>query len=87
MPLEKCIKITSSSTSGSMSSSSASPRIRSDGGGGSGVGNEGDSSEVIDGSPGESNSSSSVKFSVVEIREFERVVGDNPSCSSGVPIR
>ena len=24
-----------------------------------------------------------ISFSVVEIREFERVVGDNPSCSSG----
>jgi hypothetical protein len=29
----------------------------------------------------------SVQFSNVEIREYERVVGDNPSCSSGPPIR
>jgi hypothetical protein len=27
-----------------------------------------------------------VRFSVVQIREFERILGDNPSCSSGAPI-
>jgi hypothetical protein len=28
----------------------------------------------------------SVMFSFVHIREFERILGDNPSCSSGAPI-
>ncbi|CAB9499836.1 expressed unknown protein [Seminavis robusta] len=41
-----------------------------------------DSSGAFDKSPG----STLIQFSVVEIREFERVVGDNPSCSSGVPV-
>jgi hypothetical protein len=26
-------------------------------------------------------------FQEVYIREFERILGDNPSCSSGAPIR
>jgi hypothetical protein len=33
-----------------------------------------------------SNSSGSVRFERVEIREYNIVVGDNPSCSSGPPI-
>jgi hypothetical protein len=28
-----------------------------------------------------------VRFQDVYIREYERVLGDNPSCSSGAPIR
>jgi hypothetical protein len=28
----------------------------------------------------------SVTFSDIHIREFERILGDNPSCSSGAPI-
>jgi len=28
-----------------------------------------------------------VQFSVVEIRDYERQIGDNPSCSDGCPIR
>ena len=28
----------------------------------------------------------SVRFSEIQIRDYERVVGDNPSCSSGPPI-
>ena len=28
----------------------------------------------------------SVLFKVIEIREYERTVGDNPSCSSGPPV-
>jgi hypothetical protein len=27
-----------------------------------------------------------VRFQVVHIREYERIIGDNPSCSSGAPI-
>ena len=27
-----------------------------------------------------------VRFQIVQIREFERIIGDNPSCSSGAPI-
>lgn len=27
-----------------------------------------------------------VRFSEIQIRDYERVVGDNPSCSSGPPI-
>jgi len=27
-----------------------------------------------------------VRFQEVHIREFERIIGDNPSCSSGAPI-
>lgn len=29
---------------------------------------------------------SSIHFNVLEIREYARTVGDNPSCSSGPPI-
>lgn len=29
----------------------------------------------------------SIRFGDVRVREFERVVGDNPSCSSGAPVR
>jgi hypothetical protein len=28
-----------------------------------------------------------VRFRTVYIREYERIIGDNPSCSSGAPIR
>jgi hypothetical protein len=28
----------------------------------------------------------SVRFQQVQVREYERIIGDNPSCSSGVPI-
>lgn len=41
--------------------------------------------EALYDAPGSRNRT--VRFGVVEIREFERCVGDNPSCSSGVPIR
>lgn len=27
-----------------------------------------------------------VRFSIIQVREFERILGDNPSCSSGAPI-
>ena len=27
-----------------------------------------------------------VQFKHVQVREFERVIGDNPSCSSGAPV-
>lgn len=30
---------------------------------------------------------SRVIFSIVEIREYSRIMGDNPSCSGGAPIR
>lgn len=43
-----------------------------------------DASGALEGPP--SSRSTLVRFAVVEIREFERVVGDNPSCSSGVPV-
>lgn len=33
-----------------------------------------------------SSKSKRVKFSVVEIRDYEREVGDNPSCTDGCPI-
>lgn len=33
-----------------------------------------------------SSKSKRVQFSVVEIRDYEREVGDNPSCSNGCPI-
>lgn len=33
-----------------------------------------------------SQKSKGVKFSVVEIRDYEREIGDNPSCSNGPPI-
>jgi hypothetical protein len=33
-----------------------------------------------------SSKSKRVQFSVVEIRDYEREVGDNPSCSDGCPI-
>jgi hypothetical protein len=32
------------------------------------------------------NNKGGIKFHVIEIREYERTVGDNPSCSSGPPI-
>lgn len=32
------------------------------------------------------NGKSGIKFHIIEIREYERTVGDNPSCSSGPPI-
>jgi hypothetical protein len=28
----------------------------------------------------------SVKFAYVKVREYERVISDNPSCSSGAPV-
>ena len=34
----------------------------------------------------QSSPKSSIKFSSVEIREYPRIVGDNPSCASGAPI-
>jgi len=43
----------------------------------------GTGSNVLEPAP-EGLAAAAVKFSVVEIREFERVVGDNPSCSSGM---
>ena len=43
-----------------------------------------DASGALVGAPA---SPAMVQFSVVEIREFERVVGDNPSCSSGMWVR
>jgi len=33
-----------------------------------------------------SSKSKRVQFSVVEIRDYEREIGDNPSCSDGCPI-
>jgi hypothetical protein len=27
-----------------------------------------------------------VRFRHVQVREFERIIGDNPSCSSGAPV-
>ena len=35
---------------------------------------------------GNSASNKAVKFSEVHIRDYERDIGDNPSCSSGPPI-
>ena len=32
------------------------------------------------------NSNASLQFSEIEIREYSRTVGDNPSCSSGPPL-
>ncbi len=40
-------------------------------------------SQVVSGAPEEVKS---VRFGVVAIREHERVIGDNPSCSTGPPI-
>jgi hypothetical protein len=34
-----------------------------------------------------SSVSRTVNFNNVDIREYERVIGDNPSCSGGAPIR
>lgn len=42
---------------------------------------------VASASSASSSSSKKVKFSVVEIRDYERQVGDNPSCTDGCPIR
>lgn len=33
------------------------------------------------------NEPASVKFTSVEIREFEIIIGDNPSCRAGAPLR
>jgi hypothetical protein len=33
------------------------------------------------------NGNRRVRFRTVYIREYERIIGDNPSCSSGAPIR
>ena len=35
---------------------------------------------------GDSQKNKSVRFSVVEIRDYEREIADNPSCSNGAPI-
>jgi len=32
------------------------------------------------------NKDNSIQFEAIEIREYARTVGDNPSCSSGPPI-
>jgi len=32
------------------------------------------------------NTSRNLQFDAIEIREYARTVGDNPSCSSGAPI-
>ena len=40
----------------------------------------------LDSSASSSKKSKVVRFSVVEIRDYEREVGDNPSCSNGPPI-
>ncbi|KAL7580684.1 hypothetical protein ACA910_002195 [Epithemia clementina (nom. ined.)] len=37
-------------------------------------------------SPSTSSTTKQVRFSTVQIREFERIVTQNPACSSGVPI-
>lgn len=34
----------------------------------------------------ETNSSKSVSFSGVQIREYSRIIGDHPSCQSGIPV-
>jgi len=38
-------------------------------------------------SPSNVSTSSSVKFDQIVIREYDLVVGDNPSCSGGAPVR
>ena len=38
-------------------------------------------------SPSNFSPSSSVKFDQIVIREYDMVVGDNPSCSGGAPVR
>jgi len=37
--------------------------------------------------PSDDSPSSSVRFNQITIREYDIVIGDNPSCSSGAPIR
>ena len=51
------------------------------------------SSRVVDSQPESHHSGSvptfvekGVRFNEIHVREFERIVGDNPSCSSGPPI-
>lgn len=51
------------------------------------------SSRVVDSQPESHHSGSAptfiekgVRFNEIHVREFERIVGDNPSCSSGPPI-
>lgn len=34
----------------------------------------------------ESNRTRKIDFSTVEVRQYERILGDNPSCSSGAPV-
>ena len=36
--------------------------------------------------PAKSSSPRMIRFQNVHVREFERIVGDNPSCSCGAPI-
>jgi hypothetical protein len=46
------------------------------------------SAEIHTGSPQSSMYAGEkvVRFSEIQVREFERIVGDNPSCSAGPPI-
>lgn len=37
--------------------------------------------------PSDKSSSPSVRFNQITIREYAIVIGDNPSCSSGAPLR